>query len=125
MFRDFLIKPIQRLCLYPLVLQTLLKYTPDVGMSELASAVAAMRRVADDVDEAGRRREQALMADLIVSRVEGHYVSIHYPNQPNPLGLTIFPLLLPFHRASRPVSWLPLASAIWLAHWTSCRTTRS
>ncbi|KAN0060869.1 hypothetical protein ACQY0O_006603 [Thecaphora frezii] len=75
LFRDFLIKPIQRLCLYPLVLQTLLKHTPSrsAGSSELAEAVALMRDVADQVDEAGRQRELELMADLIASRVEPHH----------------------------------------------------
>ncbi|EPQ28247.1 uncharacterized protein PFL1_04074 [Pseudozyma flocculosa PF-1] len=75
LFRDFLIKPVQRLCLYPLVLQTLLKHTPAgaAGYEELSTAIAQMRQVADGVDEAGRRRELELMADLITSRVESHH----------------------------------------------------
>ncbi|PWN50669.1 hypothetical protein IE53DRAFT_368711 [Violaceomyces palustris] len=74
LFRDFLIKPIQRLCLYPLVFQTLLKYTSEgaEGYLELKEAVSAMRIVADEVDEAGRKRELEMMAELIVSRVEPH-----------------------------------------------------
>ncbi|PWZ03378.1 hypothetical protein BCV70DRAFT_170063 [Testicularia cyperi] len=72
LFRDFLIKPIQRLCLYPLVLQTLQKHSLSVGTpaEELSLAISHMREVADQVDEAGKRRESELRADLILSRVE-------------------------------------------------------
>uniref|UniRef100_V5ELV6 DH domain-containing protein n=2 Tax=Kalmanozyma brasiliensis (strain GHG001) TaxID=1365824 RepID=V5ELV6_KALBG len=72
LFRDFLIKPIQRLCLYPLVLQTLQKHSSATGDSveELALAISLMREVADQVDEAGKRRESELRADLISSRIE-------------------------------------------------------
>lgn len=72
LFRDFLIKPIQRLCLYPLVLQTLQKHSSSTGDSveELALAISLMREVADQVDEAGKRRESELRADLISSRIE-------------------------------------------------------
>lgn len=72
LFRDFLIKPIQRLCLYPLVLQTLQKHSSATGESveELALAISLMREVADQVDEAGKRRESELRADLISSRIE-------------------------------------------------------
>ncbi|SPO21493.1 uncharacterized protein UTRI_00980_B [Ustilago trichophora] len=72
LFRDFLIKPIQRLCLYPLVLQTLQKHSSATGDSveELSLAISLMREVADQVDEAGKRRESELRADLISSRIE-------------------------------------------------------
>lgn len=71
-FADLLIKPVQRLCLYPLVLHTLLKHTSptDGGKDELEAAMAIMKRVADDVDEAGKRREQFLFAELVASRLE-------------------------------------------------------
>ena len=72
LFRDFLIKPIQRLCLYPLVLQTLQKHSSATSDSieELSLAISLMREVADQVDEAGKRRESELRADLISSRIE-------------------------------------------------------
>lgn len=71
-FADMLIKPVQRLCLYPLVLHTLLKHTgpDDSGKAELEAAMATMKRVADEVDEAGKRREQFLFAELVASRVD-------------------------------------------------------
>lgn len=71
-FQDLLIKPVQRLCLYPLVLHTLLKHTgpDDAGKEELEAALATVRRVADEVDEAGKRREHFLLAELVASRVE-------------------------------------------------------
>ncbi|CAO1638871.1 unnamed protein product [Sympodiomycopsis kandeliae] len=71
-FADLLIKPVQRLCLYPLVLHTLLKHTgpDDVGKEELQAAMATMKTVADQVDAAGRRREQFLISELVASRLD-------------------------------------------------------
>ncbi|UZJ51650.1 hypothetical protein CBS101457_000970 [Exobasidium rhododendri] len=73
LFADYLIKPIQRLCLYPLVLNSLLKYTPEEEMQSrqsLQAAIVVMRQLADDVDQASKEREKNLMADLIISKVE-------------------------------------------------------
>ncbi|CEH12380.1 Invasion-inducing protein TIAM1/CDC24 and related RhoGEF GTPases [Ceraceosorus bombacis] len=72
LFSDYFVKPIQRLCLYPVVLSTLLKYSDDGDPSHaaLSEALATMRHVAEDVDEAGKEREKVLMAALISSRVE-------------------------------------------------------
>ncbi|PWN35730.1 uncharacterized protein FA14DRAFT_160759 [Meira miltonrushii] len=70
---DYLIKPVQRMCLYPLVLNSLLKNTPPQEMhtrSSIQSAIESMRRVADEVDEASRIREKDLMAQLILTRIE-------------------------------------------------------
>lgn len=70
---DYLIKPVQRMCLYPLVLSSLLKNTPLQDMqtrSSIQNAIESMRRVADEVDEASRIREKNLMAQLILTRIE-------------------------------------------------------
>lgn len=70
---DYLIKPVQRMCLYPLVLSTLLKNTPPQELNTTMSiqlAIESMRRVADEVDEASRIREKDLMAQLILTRIE-------------------------------------------------------
>lgn len=70
---DYLIKPVQRMCLYPLVLNSLLKNTPPQEMHtrmSIQSAIESMRRVADEVDEASRIREKDLMAQLILTRIE-------------------------------------------------------
>jgi RhoGEF domain len=70
---DYLIKPVQRMCLYPLVLSSLLKNTPPQEMHtrmSIQTAIESMRRVADEVDEASRIREKDLMAQLILTRIE-------------------------------------------------------
>lgn len=74
-FADLLIKPVQRLCLYPLVLHTLLKHTgpEDAGADELKSALAMVKKIAEEVDEAGKQREQFLIAELVASRVEPRF----------------------------------------------------
>lgn len=72
-FADYLIKPIQRLCLYPLVLNSLLKHT---SADELATrhaieaAAAAMKKVADSVDDASKQRQREIVSELISTRVE-------------------------------------------------------
>lgn len=78
-FADLLIKPVQRLCLYPLVLHTLLKHTgpEDAGKEELQAALSTVKKVADEVDEAGKRREQFLLSELVASRVETRYPVSH------------------------------------------------
>lgn len=80
LFADYLIKPIQRLCLYPLVLNSLLKYTSQEEIATrqaLESAISAMRKIADDVDRASKQREKDLMAELIVSKVEPYQGITH------------------------------------------------
>lgn len=75
LFADYLIKPIQRLCLYPLVLNSLHRYTPEdqlITRKTLESAIAAMRKVADNVDKASKQREVDLMAELLLVKVEPH-----------------------------------------------------
>lgn len=78
-FADLLIKPIQRLCLYPLVIHTLLKHTApgEPGHEELQAALVTVRQAADDVDEASRNREHFLLAELVASRIEPNAVITH------------------------------------------------
>ncbi|PWN95898.1 hypothetical protein FA09DRAFT_326505 [Tilletiopsis washingtonensis] len=72
LFSDYFVKPIQRLCLYPVCLNTLLKHSPEDedAHAPLLAALSTMRKVAEDVDRAGREREKDLMAELISSRIE-------------------------------------------------------
>lgn len=95
-FADFFIKPIQRLCLLPLMLQSVLKLTSqdDTARPALVEAVKAMRQVADDVDEAGRQREMQVLAHLIATRME---------RNPIPTG--------PSSYSSSPNSGLPASSS--------------
>ncbi|WFD01821.1 2-dehydropantoate 2-reductase [Malassezia obtusa] len=84
LFRDFFIKPIQRVCLYPIILQTIQKNSPNVGQEELARAIDLMRKVTLDVDSASKQRESALLTEMIGSRLEmsGNLdVLHHHPTQ--------------------------------------------
>lgn len=78
-FADLLIKPIQRLCLYPLILQTVLKHTSpqDAGFRELEAAIASVERAAREVNRVGKEREQFLLAELVASRMEPHGTLTH------------------------------------------------
>jgi hypothetical protein len=83
MLRDLLIKPIQRICRYPLVLASLLGCQVDyekrdgeeeVG-EDLERALGSMRVVAEGVDEATRRKASKERTKLILQRMEPHMVS--------------------------------------------------
>ena len=78
-FSDYLIKPVQRICKYPLLLDQLLsskkvaiQRTPssrsDVDVV-VESAAQAMRHVVSLVDEARHRQDIALQSSLIMSRL--------------------------------------------------------
>ena len=78
-FTDYLIKPIQRICKYPLLLDQLLPskvlrlQTSPEGRSDVhvvvESAAQAMRHVATSVDEARHRQDIATQSSLIFSRI--------------------------------------------------------
>jgi RhoGEF domain len=82
-FVDYLIKPIQRICKYPLLLDQLLSASrpsrpslvqnPPSASSDadvvVKSASQAMRHVASAVDEARHRHDAALQSSLISSRM--------------------------------------------------------
>ena len=78
-FVDYLIKPIQRICKYPLLLDQLLPskalrlHASVEGRSDVdvivESAAQAMRHVATSVDEAQHRQNIATQSSLIFSRI--------------------------------------------------------
>ena len=91
-FRDFLIMPIQRVCRYPLLLNSLLgaatapspteeRANPtfhadddggyDVGV-DVERALGAMRGVAEEADEARRVKEAEIKSATIIERLEPH-----------------------------------------------------
>lgn len=81
---DFLIKPVQRICKYPLLLTQLqeatvaanLPSTADVDLvSMLGLALGTMKHVVGQVDEARKSRETVIRSNLVLSRVEPHPVS--------------------------------------------------
>lgn len=69
---DYLIKPVQRICKYPLLLRQLVHRSPCIESSEgtvaVKDAIQVMRDVASSVDEARRKREAITKSSLIISR---------------------------------------------------------
>ncbi|KTW29133.1 uncharacterized protein T551_02407 [Pneumocystis jirovecii RU7] len=77
---SLLIKPIQRICKYPLLLKELLKHTSpsDPHYEELKQGMHAIKRVTDRVNETRRRQENEVVVMELERRVEdwkGHNVS--------------------------------------------------
>ncbi|OSX66219.1 hypothetical protein POSPLADRAFT_1132368 [Postia placenta MAD-698-R-SB12] len=77
----FLIKPVQRICKYPLLLESLLKAVKTTDypfIEELKLGVAAAKRVTDKINEAQRRAENLATVEALKGRVEdwkGHHIS--------------------------------------------------
>ncbi|QSL66988.1 hypothetical protein MERGE_001375 [Pneumocystis wakefieldiae] len=77
---SLLIKPIQRICKYPLLLKELLKYTDpsDPHYEELKQGMHAIKRVTDRVNETRRRQENEVVVMELERKIEdwkGHNVS--------------------------------------------------
>ncbi|GAA5872747.1 hypothetical protein JCM1840_004507 [Sporobolomyces johnsonii] len=75
-----LIKPVQRICKYPLLLSTLLKNTPDTNpyYDELKAGLESIMRVTDKVNEEKRRKDNSQAVDDLARRVEdwkGHDIN--------------------------------------------------
>ncbi|KAF8476504.1 hypothetical protein JB92DRAFT_2838140 [Gautieria morchelliformis] len=72
-FHDYLIKPVQRICKYPLMLEGLHSKTHgELADPAVSMAVESMRAVATRVDEARRQKESAARSALIIYRIELH-----------------------------------------------------
>ncbi|KAG9014144.1 hypothetical protein FRB94_014237 [Tulasnella sp. JGI-2019a] len=76
----FLIKPVQRICKYPLLLQTMVKFAgPDYPLKdELIEGWNVTKRITDRVNEAQRREENKQTVKALEQRVEdwkGHHIS--------------------------------------------------
>ncbi|CAG8452434.1 10617_t:CDS:2 [Ambispora leptoticha] len=78
---SLLIKPIQRICKYPLLLQELLKYTDkneNPYYDEIEQGLKAIKRVTDRVNETRRKQENEAVVKDLERRVEdwkGHNIS--------------------------------------------------
>ncbi|CDS01995.1 related to CDC24-GTP/GDP exchange factor for Cdc42p [Sporisorium scitamineum] len=75
----FMIKPVQRICKYPLLLEQLLKKTPEDAprYQELEDGLEVMRRITDKVNETSRLQENAQLVKELEWRVEdwkGHSI---------------------------------------------------
>ena len=83
-FRDFLITPVQRVCRYPLLLAQLIGAAPSPAVEhtsfedseevgrDVGQALALMRHVAEEADEARRLKEAEVKSATIVERTEPH-----------------------------------------------------
>lgn len=77
----FLIKPVQRICKYPLLLDSLIKATSATDyphFEELQAGSAAAKRITDKINEAQRRAENVQTVKNLEGRVQdwkGHHLS--------------------------------------------------
>jgi cell division control protein 24 len=77
----FLIKPVQRICKYPLLLDSLIKASSPADYpyyDELKSGSAAAKRITDKINEAQRRAENQQTVKNLGGRIEdwkGHHLS--------------------------------------------------
>ncbi|KAK4701210.1 hypothetical protein P7C70_g5026, partial [Phenoliferia sp. Uapishka_3] len=75
-FHDYAIKPVQRICRYPLVLGAVLKNLDDgPERTEVKAAWDGMRKMVEGVDEAKRVREGELRTRIVAARMEFQAVS--------------------------------------------------
>ncbi|KAI7868226.1 hypothetical protein BDF14DRAFT_1794204 [Spinellus fusiger] len=71
-FEDYLIKPVQRICRYPLLIKDMLRYTPPHAeeYSLLTNALTSMQSVVAAIDLQKHIRDIKERTDLFVKRVE-------------------------------------------------------
>ncbi|KAJ3021113.1 hypothetical protein HKX48_009208 [Thoreauomyces humboldtii] len=70
---SYLIKPVQRVCKYPLLINELIKFTDGSNyrfMEELKEGLAAIKRVTDLVNEEKRQEENRRIKQNVMERVE-------------------------------------------------------
>jgi len=75
-FADFLIKPVQRICRYPLLFANLVKaakkHSDDLPLERMEAAAAAFRTVASQVDDAQRIRNREIVTVKMALRLDVH-----------------------------------------------------
>ncbi|KAL0089101.1 hypothetical protein F4703DRAFT_1973302, partial [Phycomyces blakesleeanus] len=70
---SMLIKPVQRVCKYPLLMQEIVKSTPEdwAYSDEMKAGHAAIQRIANNVNETKRCQENELIVEDLKRRIEG------------------------------------------------------
>jgi len=113
---DFLIKPVQRICRYPMLLGQLLDDPEDAMQKDVVSrALKAMKDVAALVDEARRQKDIATKSKLIIERTDTAqvcYLPFTLPNGTlNPLfiGCNFGVLEVPWQLCSRRLPRCPIS----------------
>lgn len=100
---DFLIKPVQRICRYPMLLAQLLDDPEDeLQMNVVSRALKSMKDVAALVDEARRQKDIATKSKLIIERTDTAQVC-HLPFI-SPNGI-LNPMFIEFIPGVFNVSW--------------------
>ena len=75
--QSLLIKPVQRICRYPLILKELVKLSTDIYpyLKELEQSLESVKRVTDRVNESQRLAENQLAKEDLLERMEDWKVS--------------------------------------------------
>ncbi|KAH8094906.1 hypothetical protein BXZ70DRAFT_896404, partial [Cristinia sonorae] len=107
-FADYLIKPVQRICKYPLLLDQLKSNAADNSADGVERACAAMRSVVSLVDNASMRQAHTVKSALIVSRMSP-WLPIAPPRSSSPS-----------HPASSPVEERPSLTVEFLTSLGAC-----
>ncbi|KAI9288262.1 hypothetical protein BC943DRAFT_318097 [Umbelopsis sp. AD052] len=74
-FQDFLIKPVQRICRYQLLLKEIWKTRPNAqhDMTELQEALQIMHSVVNTINNEKQKQDVTLMTNRFIERLEGDW----------------------------------------------------
>ena len=78
-FQDYLIKPVQQICRYPLILGQVLKHWNGLESATVWRAWNGLRKIAEVVDAAQRAREGELRTRTIAARLQFQSVRFSFP----------------------------------------------
>ncbi|KAJ7180268.1 hypothetical protein C8R43DRAFT_972444 [Mycena crocata] len=128
-FLDYMIKPIQRICRYPLLLdqlrpgkafRTMARSTHHLHVNVVVeSAAQAMRHVASEVDEARHRQDVAMQSSRIVSRI----ALAHPATATSHISAVAFQILTPSFLSS--LGTCLLAGSLDVMHYQSFKPSNS
>ncbi|KAI8393577.1 Dbl homology domain-containing protein, partial [Radiomyces spectabilis] len=132
-FEDYLIKPVQRICRYPLLFREILRNTPSETEEHilLREVLRKMQAILTDIDQQKYQRDIRKRTELFIERLEEDWrmkkrhlsrlgnleiagaldVTLAAPGQtttrPRYLGCFVFPTYIIFARAKKVTSYVP------------------